>query len=475
LYPGEIDMGVSDRCLMTWEGSKSRWRKMHKGKMFFVTCESLGVPASKQQSYLAANAWWEAKKAELAAIPPPRKHPVIQEELKRRRDWAMAKDPGLAEELTARLDRLDRTGDDEAIELALTPDLDDRIEALKDLGFVIPPGISKVFLDGLLGDGRVFKARHERPTPSIPQDRTVKAQVARYLDNQRAIARSESGHSVAEYDLIARFVGAFEKWLEKGGCPAIDGIDADKWEEWYHHVLALPGSVETKKKRYRYARSWVEWMVGKGLIDPPKNLQNRKFRFQGGQKSVPVMAPAEVKALIEAAPGQLKLHLLLMSNCGYTQNDVSELRPDQVDWSEGRIKRKRSKTERHADVPEVDYKLWPMTFELLKEYGHREGNVVLLTKSGLPWVRDILDEAGKRKKVDAIKSNYAHLKAKGFRRPMKLLRKTGATLIEGHNPAYSSHFLGHSPRSIKDRSYVATNGTAFDEVVAWLGVQYGFR
>jgi integrase len=216
-------------------------------------------------------------------------------------------------------------------------------------------------------------------------------------------------------------------------------------------------------------------MVGKGLINAPKNLQNRKFRFQGDQKSVAIMAPAEVKALIEAAPGQLKLHLLLMANCGYTQNDVAELRPDQVDWSEGRIKRKRNKTERHADVPEVDYKLWPPTFELLRKYGHREGNIVLLTKSGLPWVRDLLDEEGKRKKVDAIKSNYAHLKEKGFKRPMKLLRKTGATLIEGYNSAYSNHFLGHSPRSIKDRSYVATNGAAFDKAVAWLGVQYGFR
>jgi hypothetical protein len=130
--------------------------------------------------------------------------------------------------LTARLDRLYRTGEEESIELALTPDLDERIEALKDLGFVIPPGISKVFLDGLLGDGRVFKARHERPTPAIPHDRTVKAQVAHYLENQRAIARSESGHSVAEYDLIARFIGVFEKWLEQGGCPAIDGINADR-------------------------------------------------------------------------------------------------------------------------------------------------------------------------------------------------------------------------------------------------------
>jgi hypothetical protein len=113
---------------------------------------------------------------------------------------------------------------------------------------------------------------------------------------------------------------------------------------------------------------------------------------------------------------------------------------------------------------------------LLKKHGNRQGDRVLLTKSGLPWVRDLLDETGKRKKVDAIKSNYAHLRKKGFIRPMKLLRKTSATMIETirEYAPYSSHFLGHSPRSIKDRSYTAPNEALFDEILDWLGRQYGF-
>jgi integrase len=465
-------MGVSDRCLMTWEPSRARWRKMHRGKVYVVFCTTLGVPATKQQSYVAANEWWETKRAELDANHPTR-HPHIQAEMERRRDWARQNDPDLAEEMNTRLDRLGKADEEEAVELALTPDLDDRIKDLRDLGWVIPPDTSRIFLDGLLGDGRVFKARHARPSPNIPKDRTVGAQVVRYLELQRAGVRS--GHpSVSEYDLIARFVGEFEKWLKPES--PIDSIDADRWEEWYHHVRSLAGSIETKKKRYRYARSWVEWMAGKALIPPPANLANRKFRFVGGQRKVPTMTPEEVKSLVEAAPGQLALHLLLMSNCGYTQNDVAELRPDQVDWGKGRICRKRSKTEHHAEVPEVNYKLWTVTFDLLKKHGNRQGDRVLLTKSGLPWVRDLLDETGKRKKVDAIKSNYAHLRKKGFIRPMKLLRKTSATMIETirEYAPYSSHFLGHSPRIIKDRSYTAPNEALFDEILDWLGRQYGF-
>jgi integrase len=444
---------------------------MYRGKIYTISCEALGVPPTKEASYQAANAWWATKRDGLDGVES---HPTIRQELARRRDWAGRNDPELAGALDDRLQRLNHASEDEAVTLALTPDLDDRIESLRELGVIIPDTISRLVLDGIMGDQRVFRARHER-TAKIPQDRTISAQVARYLENMRVITRSESGHSVAEYDLISRFVGEFEKWLLQEGRTSIDDIDANLWEKWYYHVLAGEGAIETKKKRYRYARTLVEWLAGKDLIAEPKNLRNRKFRFQGGQRAVPTLTTAEVRALIEAAPGQLKLHLLLMLNCGYTQTDLANLRPDQVDWVEGRIRRKRSKTEDHDGVPEVDYPLWPLTFELLKLHGNRQGELVLLTKSGLAWVRDVLDDGGKRRKVDAIKSNYVHLAKRGFAlKPLKVLRKTSTTLIEGHNPAYTSHFLGHSPRSIKDRSYVATNGATFDGVIAWLGEQYGF-
>jgi hypothetical protein len=39
----------------------------------------------------------------------------------------------------------------------------------------------------------------------------------------------------------------------------------------------------------------------------------------------------------------LTLHLLLMANCGFTQQDVSDLSQDEVDWQLGTITRKRSK------------------------------------------------------------------------------------------------------------------------------------
>ena len=80
------------------------------------------------------------------------------------------------------------------------------------------------------------------------------------------------------------------------------------------------------------------------------------------------MSRSEVQTLIEAAPGQLKLHLLLMLNCGFTQQDVADLGQEEVDWLAGMISRRRSKTGDHVTVPMVSYRLWPETFELLRRF-----------------------------------------------------------------------------------------------------------
>ena len=67
-----------------------------------------------------------------------------------------------------------------------------------------------------------------------------------------------------------------------------------------------------------------------------------------------------------------------MLNCGMTQRDISDLKDEEVDWNAGRIRRKRSKTANHDNVPVVEYLLWPRTFDLLKEY-RSGGELVLLT------------------------------------------------------------------------------------------------
>jgi len=50
---------------LTWESATCRWKKVYKGKSYTISCRALGVSPTKNQSYKAANAWWEIKKAEI--------------------------------------------------------------------------------------------------------------------------------------------------------------------------------------------------------------------------------------------------------------------------------------------------------------------------------------------------------------------------------------------------------------------------
>ena len=131
-------------------------------------------------------------------------------------------------------------------------------------------------------------------------------------------------------------------------------------------------------------------------------------------------------------------------------------------------------------MPTVNNKLWPITFDLLKKY--RSGkDRVLLTEEGQPYIRVRLREDGRRSKADGFASNYVHLKKRlqkklpGFNRPMKEVKKLGASLLENHLTygRFKSYFLDHIPRTVADRHYVIPSQQLFDEAVDWLCKQFG--
>ena len=50
---------------LTWDATNKRWRIMHKGQRYVVSCRQLGMPPTKEGSYQAANDWWRQKLAEI--------------------------------------------------------------------------------------------------------------------------------------------------------------------------------------------------------------------------------------------------------------------------------------------------------------------------------------------------------------------------------------------------------------------------
>jgi integrase len=490
--------------LMTWDARNRRWRKFYKGRRIPpVSCKQLSewsgkpLPETKEGSYQVANAWWLQKKAEIDGDPPDRYGDVF-ETLTRRRDWARRKGMDAEARFIGRCIDLIERGEPAFIR-RMTDDLtaDDMedlargYQLVNELVLDLPhdcgghdPDASDdclgheleareaIHLDSILWNDRVTR---DDPEP-VPEDRTVGGLTRRFLDAE--LLRYNAGYlSASEYDLIRLCVEAFRDWA--GPESAVERIDARRWEGYWAHLLGAGISREYKLKRLRHARNLLAWAHELGEMPLLPNLHSRKYRFGGGAKAVPTMRPEEVRMLVERATGQLKLHLLLMANCGMYQIDISELRQEEVDWDAGRITRKRTKERNEVNVPIVSYKLWPRTLELLREHRSGDAERVLLTKSGRPWVVDRIEE-GRRVKGDSIATNYAHLrrKLKGEGvdvKPLKVLRKTSASLLDTDEVygRYAEMFLGHAPRSIVDRHYRNPSGEIFDQAVTWLGEQYG--
>ncbi|RUL89420.1 tyrosine-type recombinase/integrase [Tautonia sociabilis] len=422
---------------MTWQASTRRWFKKHKGKMYTVSCRQLGCPDTKEGSGNAANAWWGAKLKEVEAAPPS--------EADRRANalkvWSMVQDWGqLAEEDRERL------------------------------------------VDSMVGEGQYRKikaqaeAMVETAAKPTPVDRTVSAQVEAWKGLLRSACQSRQ-LSEGRYDAYCRRIKPFMDWIGPGA--AVDVIDEARLEGYYSHLSRQVAegrySRSSAHELLMTAKQFISRLATLRLIPLPGNIRDRRFRFNHSVAAeIETYSVEEVRAFLGACDGpgeRTRLFLLLCLNCGMYQNDIAELRQDEVDWTRGTIKRARSKT-RERGGPVVTYKLWPETFALLKK--HRSGgDPVLTTGAGNPLVKEWLD-GGKYRKYDAVRSAWMRLAEKmGMKKNrlgLKHLRKTSASLL-GEHPQYkyyATHFLADSPRHMTEKHYVKPSEAEFIEALEWL-------
>jgi hypothetical protein len=277
---------------LTWDGSNKRWRIMHKGQRYVISCRQLGTPPTKEQSYRAANEWWRQKLTQLD-VDSSRKKTLIAQ---------LDSQSEFVERLINHTDRLGAVA-----EKALTVKTMDEVSVDMLEAMLIPGGHERIETSG---------------------DLSVSTQVTRYLALEQA--RVKSGQlSLVEYDLARRCLDYFSKWVK----PAtnVQRINPDVWENYWTHLMGLDCSIEYKKKRFRYAKNLITWLASKGIIPMPANLISRKYKFGSSTKQVSVFTLDEVRTLLNAVSGQLELHFLLMMNCGFNQQDVSDLVQSEVD------------------------------------------------------------------------------------------------------------------------------------------------
>ena len=173
------------------------------------------------------------------------------------------------------------------------------------------------------------------------------------------------------------------------------------------------------------------------------------------------------------------MFVLLALNCGFYSVDIARLTHTEIDWTEGRIVRQRSKTRGKSDsIPKVNYKLWKPTLELLRKFKSNHPTLLLTNVDGGPLWSEY-EKDGKIIHNDNVKNTYFRLQSQlkvpvSDRKPFKTFRKTSASKLENHTEygRYAEYFLGEAPKSIAGRHYVKPSKEQFDNALQWLGKEY---
>ena len=339
---------------------------------------------------------------------------------------------------------------------------------------------------------------------AVPEDASLAGQIAKYTARKEKYGRLgqiSAGRARATKIHLARFCD----WAGKG-IPVVD-LDEQVLEDFHVHLLEKIAAKKlagtTASDCMSTVKSFVRWLwLSKAIPTLPRTLDRQCKNLMIGKSTarIVVFTKEEIKALLTDASDRTKLYILLMLNCGMTQKDVSDLLISEVDWKEGRIIRKRSKTSDEENVPTVNYKLWPETFRLLQqERDAMSKDRVLVNSNGGPLLSEQFTEGGKYQKTDNIKNAFDRLRTvkkieeplqapkkrsarkveravkATINKPLKSLKKTSASLIRGRKEfsGLESLFLGHAPRGMSDRHYAEIPQELLDQAVEWLGREYG--
>jgi integrase len=487
--------------LMRWIPAQKRWRKQYRQKTYYVSPRQLGCEPKREASRSAANHWWEARRKqideEIAGQPQHPQH--VTEHYNRaienhRRYAAWNRRFGRVEEAIK---------SEKAIELIR-----------QQLKFPQPEyPLSKYYEDPLALERlntpqrrllafdlqwqerytHLLNLEREERQERVTED-SIEAHIEDYLKLERA--RHTARGKISAYYQRKQWLDCFRKWARLN-VPKLEDLNEKAWEQFF---IYLAGLVEegtytgTTASNYQAAARWfvIQRWEAKHLESLPRNISSRKYAFTKTSGEPVPFTRAEVTLYLDAATDWQKLFLLLMLNCGAYPSDIGQLRQDEVNWKKGRITRKRTKTrDRSKNVPLVDYPLWPETFRLLKKFRNvnpdsRYPELAVVNRNDNPLWREEekTNKTGKKTlwRDDNIKSAYQQLQTRILklkkgdpkRKPLKSLRKTGASILEqSEYGRFSEHFLGEAPNTVSRKHYAVQNGPEFDKAVMWLGREFG--
>jgi hypothetical protein len=332
--------------------------------------------------------------------------------------------------------------------------------------------------------------KHHDWSQSVTGDNSVTQNAESFIGMKRADVPIDL--SPGRWDSLSRAVREFASFF--GANRSINDVNAKSLTAYRAHLLKKAEHGDFKRKtandKLKDCRQFIRscWRL-ETLENIPRNIDDPALAISYETPKPRAFLKTEFETLTRGADDRMELFLLLGLNCGMLQQDISDLKHEEVDWDEGRVKRKRSKTRRksngNSNIPEVDWKLWGRTFELLKAHRSKSQNHVLLNANGNPLKRSVIGDDGKINNTSNIAKQYERLqvklkiKKKG-RKPFKTLRATGSSTLESSSKfsRFAQHYLADAPRSIIEKHYIADIGDRqdqFDEAIVWMGKQFGVK
>jgi integrase len=483
--------------LMYWNSAQKRWFKKYRGKMYAVSPRRLGCEPTKEVSRQAANEWWQRKQAEIdEALGVAKRHPAnlvqhYQGAIENHRLFAKWHrkygNPKVAERSEEMMEWLKEALASDNPPFPLTTNQEDprygggaEDDELEDDDFV---NLADDDTYELVWSDRFEKIRQdERNEKAVPKENTIRSHIDDYLLLKKAQCQAKG--KIATYSSAKQWLEVFKNWVDPFA--PVTSIDERLWKEYFIYLSNRLAQKEispaTAKDYIGAARSFIRNRWEEKYIELPRNLTSKQLAISVPIKAAIVFTVEEVQAYLQAAKRKTRLYVLLMLNCGMYPQDITFLQHEEVNWEQGRINRKRTKTrDRSKNVPKVDYPLWRETFALLTKYRSNHPELVLLNENGKPLLTEKESKNGKMSCNQNIQFAYRRLQEKmkvegKAKKGLKAFRKTGSTLMEqSQYGRFAEHYLGEAPHTTASKHYIHKNGAEFDEAIWWLGEQFGIK
>ena len=317
---------------------------------------------------------------------------------------------------------------------------------------------------------------------------TVGFQIRRFLEFKAAQVAGDH-RAVATLGSLQEKLTHFERWIGSG--VHVKEISGTTLRDYYQSLLAKSVGNLRKRNLFNASKQWIRWAWKQDDVELetlPKAINDDELQFlthlnkDGEEHEVDeklLYSPDEIATLTQDLPLRWRCYVALCLNCGFTQIDLANLKKDQIDLEQGRLVFKRTKTKRHKSPPKVNYKLWSVTIDLLKQAMSNDSVYVFITKKGNKLVTDKLVN-GKQRKWDTVGSAWTKMRQRNRvpNKPFKYLRKTGSNWLKYHDEfsPLQQTYLAQALTTVADKHYTAHPGKPhpfFDRAIDALGTHFG--